>query len=188
MSESLMPFIEELTEARMYRYTSTLKGKTLDELAEVAYMMILLMELMRKEDPVRARRYAMHTTFYDNVEYIRQGSSDLHNLLSIIKNQTEHVDRITPNPDITLPMLTTKKYFRDIESNTYRRGEVRPYIQRLERFFKIRSGEVKEIRRIVLYWDLASEQQKAATKKRIRNYFQKHSFNNDLYTGYKTKL
>lgn len=188
MSESLMPFLDELTEARMYRYTNTMKGKSIDELAEVAFMMILLLELMRKEDPSQARRYAMHTTFYDNIEHIKQSSSDLHNLLSIIHNQEEHVNRITPNPNISVPMLTTKKYFRDLENNNYRRGEVRPYIQKLEQYFGIRNSDIKSIRRIVLYWDLASPNQQETTKKRIRNYFQKYSYNNDMYVAYRKDL
>lgn len=184
----MLNFIQELTEARMYRGTDTLSGKSADEIAEIVYVMFLVLEILRKEDPSKAFSYAKETTYYTDFATMRNGSSDLHNLLAVLSNQERYEDKIKTSGYISVPMMQTKKYFRDFENRRYDPSIVRTFILRLEGFLNIRESWMKQARRTILFWDISSDGEKQKIKQQIRNFFQRTSFNNDLYVYYKNNL
>lgn len=179
-------FIQELTEARMYRGTSTLSGKSAEELAQIVYAMILMLELVRYEDPGQAKNYAKSTITYDLFKTMRNGASDLYNLLAVLNNQDDYAERIRANHYISVPVLQLKKYFRDIENSNYRSGEVRPFMLKLETYLNINESWMKQARRAILYWNqTTTDNEKEKTVRNLKRFFQAYSYNNDLYVYFR---
>jgi hypothetical protein len=183
-----LPFLQELVEARMYRNTTTLTGKTAAELANVAYLMFMMLEILRHEDNSFAKRYSVETMWHDNFSTMKSSSSDLHNVLSVLSNQTDYKDKIKVDANISVPNLQIRKYLRDIENDRKEKGWDRAFFKTLGEFLKITSSDLKQMRMYVADWTANSVTEKRKIKLAIKNALQATNHQNDLLIQFRTKL
>jgi hypothetical protein len=183
-----LPFLQELVEARMYRNTSTLSGKTASELANVAYLMFMMLEILRYEENSFAKRYSIETMWYDNFSSMKSSASDLHNVLAILSNQGDYKDKIKVDAGISVPNLQIRKYLRDIENDRKEKGWDRAFFKTLGEFLKITSSDLKQMRMYVADWTANSITEKRKIKLAIKNALQATNHQNDLLVHFRTKL
>lgn len=183
-----LPFLQELTEARMYRGSSTLQGKTADQLAKVVFLMVMILEILRKEDTEFAKKYAKQTLWHEKFSTMRTNASDLHNLLSVLSNQQDFAEKITTNANINIPALQIRRYLRDIDSGLKQQGIDRAFFKTLEEFLKISDSDLKEIRRAVADWRDASATEKSTIRYKIKNSLQATNHQIDILIQFRTKL
>jgi hypothetical protein len=181
-------FLQELTEARMYRNTTTLSGKKATELAKVAFLMFMMLEILRHEDKSFAKRYSLDSMWYDNFASLKSSSTDLHNVLSVLANQSKYADKITTNLSIAVPILQIRKYLRDIENDRKDKGWDRAFFKTLSEFLKITDSDLKEMRIWVGDWLQASATEKRKLRLQIKNLLQATNHQNDLLVHFRTKL
>lgn len=184
----MFEFIEELTEARMYKGRDTLHGKTAAELAKVAYLMFMMLEILRTEDAEFAKKYVKETNWAENFSAMRTNLSDLHNLLAVLNNQDKFSDKITVDHSIAVPTLQIRRYMRDIEDNRKQRGLDRSFFKSLEDFLKIGDSQCKEARRAVADWHAAGDTEKGTIRRLIKNVLQPTNQQNDLLTQFRKHL
>lgn len=184
----MFDFIQELNEARLYRGTSTLQGRSAEELAKISFLMIMMLEILRTEDAKFAVKYADQTLQYEQFEAMRTSATDLHNLLAVLNNQDDFEERITVNHNISVPVLQLRRYLRDISNKRKDRGLDRGLFIKLETFFKISDSTIKQIRRFVGDWHDVSNNEKADTRKQIKNMLQGYGQQNDLLIQFKTLI
>ena len=184
----MFEFFEELKEARMYRGTDTLQGKSAEELAKITYMMIMMLEILRTEDSEYVRKYVDNTIGYENFTHMRSNATDLHNLITVLNNQDNYSGRIKPNFNISVPVLQLRRYMRDISAGHKDRGLDRTLFMKLETFLKISDSQAKQIRRFVGDWNQTSEGEKNTIRKQIKNFLQNYGQQNDLLIQFKHKI
>lgn len=182
----MFDFIQELTEARMFRNRDTLSGKRVEDLATVAFLSIMMIEIMRHIDPNYAKRYARETLSYENFTAMRSSASDLHNVLTVLNNQTDFEGKITPNSRIAVPVLQLRRYLRDLENGRKDRGLDRQLFKTLEDFLAVRNSVYKKIRRNVGDWDLNSEAEKKNIRRTIKNELNRISLQLDILQHFKS--
>lgn len=181
----MLDLLQELLEARMYRGADTLKGKTATELSHIAYLMIMMLEIMRTEDPKFARNYVTSSIAYENFEAMRNNATDLHNLLSVLNNQDKFEERIEVNHNISVPVLQIKRYFRDIVSGNKEPGLDKQLFLKLENFFKISNPAYKHVRRSVGDWNSCSKSEKSSIRNELKTMMQNTSQQNDIFVQFK---
>jgi hypothetical protein len=183
-----LPFLQELVEARMYRNTTTLSGKSAGELANVAYLMFMMLEILRYEDNSFAKRYSVETMWYDNFSSMKSSASDLHNVLAILSNQGNYKDKIKVDAGISVPNLQIRKYLRDIENDRKDKGWDRAFFKTLGEFLKITGSDLKQMRMYVADWTANSVAEKRKLRLQIKNLLQATNHQNDLLIHFRTKL
>jgi len=181
-------FLQELTEARMYRNTTTLSGKKATELAKVAFLMFMMLEILRHEDKSFAKRYSLDSIGYDSFGSLKGSATDLHNVLSVLANQSKYADKITTDLSIAVPILQIRKYLRDIENDRKDKGWDRAFFKTLSEFLKITDADLKEMRIWVGDWLQASATEKRKLRLQIKNLLQATNHQNDLLVHFRTKL
>lgn len=174
----MMDFIQELTEARLYRNSSTLDGKPAAELAKIAYIMFLVIEILRHEDKKYAVQYVKDTMYYDEFKHMRGSATDFHNVLSVLNNQEDYP--IQPDAQISVPLLQVKRYFRNIENNKVEAGLDRDLLIKLEHYLKISDTQLKHIRRTVAFWTSASNNEKFTVSKELKNLLNSLGHQSDI--------
>jgi hypothetical protein len=184
----MFDFIEELKEARMFRGSDTLRGKSANDVAKMAFTMFLMLEILRQEDPNYAKDYVRKTMDHTNFDSMRTSATDLHNLLAVLNNQQKYSARVTPNPSISVPVLAIRRYFREVLGGRKDRGLDRALLQNLQNSFKVSSGELSSARRNVADWYLPSKTEKAVTKRALKNVLQSTAHQADIFVHFKSKL
>lgn len=181
----MLEFIKELAEARIYKGTDILKGKSAVELAKLAYFMIMIIEILRWEDKSFAQQYVRATISYENFDAMRSNATDLHNLLAVLNNQDKFSGKIKTDAHISVPVLQLKRYLRDVESGKKDPGLDRAFLKSLEKFFKISDSAMREIRRDVADWNQGSASGKATTRNYIKNHVGMANLQTDLVLHFK---
>jgi hypothetical protein len=188
MPTAKLPFLQELAEARMYKNRDTLQGKTAEELAKGMFLMIMMLEILRKEDSSFAKRYSINTQWNQDFRSLRLQASDLHNIITVLSNQDQFADKIAVNKAISPPILQLKHYFRDIENDRKDRGWDRAFFKKLEEFLKINDSACREVRRAVADWHMNSDNEKHTVRYQIKNLLLPTNQQNDLLLHFKNKL
>ena len=184
----MFDFFEELKEARMFRGSDTLRGKSADDVAKMAFTMILMLEILRQEDNAWAKKYVRDTMDYTNFDAMRTSATDLHNLLAVLNNQDKYSARIKANATISVPVLAIRRYFREITAGHKDRGLDRALFKKLQDAFKVSSSELSSARRNIADWQLPSKTEKAVTKRALKNVLQSTAHQADIFVHFKSKL
>jgi hypothetical protein len=178
-------FLKELTEARMFRNSDSLGGKTATNLAKISFLSLLALEIMRTLNPGYAKKYALDTISYENFKSMRNNATDLHNLLTVLNNQTDYAGKIQTDPEVAIPALQIKRYLRDMENNRKDKSLDRQFFYKLEGFLKINDPELKELRRNVVDWNMNSSVEKRNVIRTIKQELNKLSLQLDLLQQFK---
>lgn len=184
----MFDLIQELTEARMFKGSDTLVGKSAEDVAKMAFSMLMMLEIIRNEDERWAKSYVNKTMPYTNFDSMRTSASDLHNLLAVLNNQDKYSARIKTNPRISVPVLGIRRYFREVEAGRKERGIDRSLFISIEDYFKITDSNLKKIRRNVADWWMVSDGEKQSTKRLLKNILQSTSHQADIYVHFKNTI
>lgn len=183
-----LSFLQELTESRLFKNRDTLYGKTAEDLAKYAYIMFMMLEVLRLEQFKWAKKYAVDTLVYENFDAMRTSATDLHNVLAVLNNQKEYEDKIDIDLNVSVPVFHIKRYLRDIQNHRKYPSQDRQFFMSLETFLKIHDSKLRQLRRDVGDWDQNSKADKAAIHKMIKNYISASStgipVTSDLYTQF----
>lgn len=183
-----LEFIQELTEARMFRNEETLHGRTLTNIGEMAYYMFLMLEIMRTEDPKYAKEYATRTMAYNSFDGMYSGATDLHNLLSILNNPKDYVEEIKINARTSVPIFGIRRYVSDMRSGTYVMSKVRSLFLTLESDFKVNSSRARRLRRYVTEWTRRESSAKKFTVREVYEFSRSNSLYADITRHFKSKV
>lgn len=179
-------FLTELVEARMYRGNDTLAGKKAKSLANVVFLMFMMLEILRHEDKAFAKKYARETMWYDDFSGMKGTASDLHNLLAVLSNQTDYNHKIETEPTISVPLLQIRRYLRDIENDRKQTSIDRAFFKTLGEFLKISIPNVTTMRINIADWPNCSKTEKRNIRLEIKNALGAANYHNDLLTYFRT--
>lgn len=196
----MLEFIQEIAEARIYKNGETLKGKTIEDIAKITFLTIMMLEIIRCKNPSVASSYANNTQPYQSFDSMRTSASDLHNLLVVIANQDKFQDKLASNKKysstwpftqstlphpITLPELQTRRYLKDVVNSRKEIALDRSYFKTLEDYLQIKDSNLRNIRRNVADWGLNSQSDKNSTINIIKQLANSLSQQNDVYQLFK---
>lgn len=199
----MFEFIQEISEARIYKDGNSLKGKSLDDLVNVTFLTIMMLEIMRFLDSKVASSYANSTQPYQDFTSMRTSATDLHNLLVVLSNQDKFHDKLSLDTKyssvwpftqtntvnrVTLPEYQTKRYLKDIIVNRKEVALDRSYFKSLEELLNIKDSKLKNIRRNVADWAMLDSSEKHWTITSICQLANQLSQQNDLYQVFKNHI
>lgn len=184
---TLMPFIkEELTEARMFFGPDNVKNKSADEIADIIYLVFMLIEVVRFYHPDRASRYADETLVYNTYDATHFSGSDLGNLLAILNNQDVFKHYIKTDDRLSIPLFQINRYLQAIRSKRKSDNDDATFFWRLEDYLKLYSKALfRQLRRDVGRWADLTHSDKVALLQILRREFDKRATNLDLYLWFK---
>ena len=185
----MLPFLKELTEARLFYSEKDLNNLSAHEIAEIVYIMIMTMEILRHSHKHLnyIKDYATKTLSYYPFDKMHYAATDLGNLISVLVNQDLFAQHIKVEHDISLPVFQTKRYLNSVAGDKDEHHDDSSYFYRLESFLKLlSSSNIRVIRRNVSEWTTLTASNRVSTINFIRREFDKHSANVDLYLYLKT--
>lgn len=164
--------INEINEARIFFKDSSVKGKSAKKLADLAFTMIMALEITRQSREHMAMSYANRTLKYQEFDTIYSNTTDLYNILVVLNDQTKFAEYITVDTSISFPKMQFKRYLRDVISGHADPSADRTFFIRLESYFKIDDSYLKIVRRTVCDWNTtASKADKKHAKSLLDNKF-----------------
>lgn len=180
-----LEFIQELTEARLFRNRDTLNGRSARNIADICFLALLAMEILRTLDSSYAKKYSNDTLSYGQFKTMRNNATDLHNLLAVLNNQSEYAGKMQPDLTISVPVLQIRRYLRDLDNDRKDKPVDRQFFYKLQSFLKITNGEYKELRRAIVDWRFNSAVEKRNIIRTIKNEFNRMTLQLDLQQHFK---
>lgn len=164
-------FLQEITEARLFRYEDGVQGRTAQQLSQLLYMALLGLEALRYLDERAAREYANQTLRYNDFDKMRPSTTDLANLIAVLSNQDDYRDRIDVNVAISPPVLQIRRYLRNLSQRVETHAYDRSMLLNAESSLKVSQADLRQIRRVVGDWNRADKtQQNLAYKQLVRDF------------------
>jgi hypothetical protein len=180
------PFLQELVEGRIYRDGSTVRGKSAEQIADLVFLMFMLLEIMRFEDKGFAKDYANAIVKWQEFNSMKHSANDMYNLLAVLSNQDTYDAFIGSNHAIAIPTLQLFRYLRDLTRDTQSHNLDRQFLAKLEDFLKV--TKYKSIRRIVADWSSSTDSERKGVLTTIHREFQAKGPQTDIYTGSKNHI
>lgn len=184
----MFEFIQEISEARIYKNGDTLKGKHAADIAKIAFLSIMMLEVLRNADLKYSKQYASSTLPDQGFTAMRPSASDLHNLLAILSNQDKYSDKIDTNLNISVPVLQLKRYLRDVASGHKDIALDRQLFKTLENNLQIHDSTLSNIRRNVADWQATTPGEKDTIIRLIKQLANSLSQQTDLYQHFKNSV
>jgi len=145
-------FLEELTEARMYRRLSLLKGESVDTLASKLFSHLLALRILIHEDPESGMSYLSEVMRYPLFDKFMRNQPDLYNLIVICLNQRDYADKIFNNWDLKIPEMRLRRILRSLLGGKDPRNDFSGFMIQLQRVVPDVSSRQVQIRRAVEQW------------------------------------
>lgn len=185
----ITPFLQDLAESRIFKDSSSIKGKSAEQIAELVFLVILLLEILRTEDRGTARDYVDATLKFNSFDSIKASGTDLHNLISVLNHQGDYDDQIHSDYNIAIPYLQLRRYLKDYSLGpTTGQGNSmdRQFLIKLEKYLKV--TKYSKFRRIIGDWWNASHDEKRDTIAQLRRLFSSLAVNIDIWQDAKKEL
>jgi len=176
---------EELAEARLFRGAKSLQKHSSSSVAETVMSNVLMLEIMRHENPSWAQTYARRTMqFGGRFDAMRPAGTDLHNLISAL-NSPQAVEKYMANdPIVQIPDMRTKRYFRDMLAGRSNPSSTREFLLKFERSMNISSGPLRSVRRVVADWDKATPGERQMATSRLMLHMNQGKRIEDMYAPF----
>lgn len=173
-------FIEEIKESRMFRGVAGLRGQRAYELGRVLYVAMLSLELIRQHDQRLSSMYAYRTLQYNDFDKMRNGTTDVANLVCVLSNQSDYAERIEVNFDVHAPTLQLQSYMQRLRMGLASPSLDRQFFINLEYALGISDSTLSGIRRVVLGWQHGNRWEKQAAVSNLRRELQRHAMLLDI--------
>ena len=183
-----LPFLQELTEARLFQGAKDLRGMSAKEIGSLIYLLIMTLEVIRETGYANiAANYARDTMSYHPYENMHYAGTDLANLLAALLHQDTFADKIKPNKDISIPLFQINRYLSSLRSGGRSNNEDAQFFYRLEGYLKLYdSGTFRQLRRDVGNWDNLSKADKTRIFQLLRQTVDKsQASGTDLYIWFR---
>ena len=189
---SLLPFIDSLVEARMFYGVKDIKGMSADEIAQIVFLMFMMLEVIRHYKPNYTADYARDTLKYNTYDNLHYSGSDLGNLIAVLNNQDTFEKDIKPHTGVSIPLFQINRYLGQLTSKATSKSAHNDdvtFFWRLEDYLKL-SGQslLRQLRRDIGNWNdlhLADKQQIYLI---LRREFDKRCSSVDMYLWYKSSF
>jgi len=178
-----LEFIQELVEARIFRYDQDFKHESMSDIALTTYAMFLMLEILRRYDAEYATKYAKDTFTYGDFSAVRSYATDLHNLLAGLAQKLPEADQL-----VTVPEFLIKRHLREIMYGQRTIQLTRQFYLQLERDLSISNTALKSVRRnIIDYTDLSSAEYLDSAE-RVHRLLLNLAPNADLHWRYRSTV
>lgn len=174
-------FLQELVEARMFRFPENLRGASAVTISRLLFAGILALEILRNENEYKAMEYVNHTMAFNDFDHMRSGATDLANLISIVSNQDQYLDDVKTKIGLYAPELQIKSHFRTYLSARYDSSRVRQFLLKLDEALMIAGSDMRQARRIVGDWSSASSFEQKMAWATLTRVFNAHGSQLDIY-------
>jgi hypothetical protein len=181
-----LPFLKELTEARMFFGPDDVKGKSAEDIAEVIYLIIMMLQIIRYFKPSWSSNYASQTLSYNTYENMHYSGTDLGNLLAVLNNQDTFKGSIKVNGKLNIPLFQINRYLTSVRGAQDSASDDATFFYRLEDYLKLYSkGNFRRLRRDIGDWENLSYTEKSRIVLLLRQEFDKKSSSCDIYLWFK---
>lgn len=182
-----LPFLQELTEARMFYGAKDVKGMSAKEIGELIYLLFMLLEVVRWTKKSEATSYAnktMELSPYDTMFY---SGTDLCNLLAVLNHQDVFAGQVKVDKNLSLPLFQINRYLGAVRSGSSSSGsEDQTFFWRLEDYLKVYSNSAfRQLRRDIGNWTNLQHVDKVRITDLLRREFDKRASQTDLYLWFK---
>ena len=157
---------EEITEARYIRTANDTVGRDASDVAESYFEQLLMLQQMRFENPAFAKSYAKNTLRNMNFASVKPGSTDLHNLASILNNPSKYKG-VTGS--VNFDEIGLKRYLRDIINGRDSTAMDRTFLMRQQKQLGIDSSFLKAARRVSADYGRSNAGERTALSARMVN-------------------
>ena len=177
-------FLQEITEARLFKFEKSFKGADVNEVAEILYITVLALQSVKFEDPSYAQKYARQTLGDGLFTGIKRSSTGLHNLISVIYNPDKYTTVIQHKDNPDLPETQLRSYLKYIAAGNYNENFDMRFLKNLEHFLNISNSSLRNVRRIAQQWKRASNSEKTTAATRLYFFMKSHSRTIDIMQVY----
>jgi len=183
-------FINELTEARLFFGPKDINGMSVQEIAEIVFLMFMMLEVIRRVKPSWAASYATDTLKYNTYENMRYAGTDLGNLLAVLNNQDTFAAQLKTTSGISIPLFQINRYLRDMGSSSKSsHSDDITFFWRLEDYLKLYSKSLlRQLRRDIGNWGDQTYASKVQIYNILRREFDSRSSSADMYLYFKSSL
>ena len=183
----MMQFIQNLNEARFFRYQDNFDGKRVSNLASTLYYLMLLIEVLRRFDNEYAVRYCKQTFTFGDFDGVRSYATDVHNLIAVLNND-RYKNKLNQDKRVFVPEFALRRYFRDVMWGSREHSINRSFFIQLSSDLGVTDGSAKMARRNIIDYADTTEQQYWDTAERINRRLNDLAINCDIQWYYKTEL
>lgn len=173
-------FLDELKESRMFRGLPGLRGQKAHELARVLYVAMLSLEFIRQFNEQRSQMYAYRTLQFNDFDKMRNGSTDVANLVTVLSNQNDYAERIEVDFDVHAPSLQIHSYMQRLRMGIASPTLDRQFFLNLEHALDISDSTLTGIRRVVMDWTRSNRFEKRTAASNLRRELQRHALLLDI--------
>ncbi len=134
-------------ESKAFRNEEAVRKFSIKEMSEIFYSLMLTLQLLSLTRYSNdAKSYVNDTLQYSMFDHIYLSTTDLANVITTLKNSRE----ILNQPNVDLPILDIKRYFRDYRSGTMNNAEKMSFFYRLQSKLKISNSYLTAFRRDIV--------------------------------------
>ena len=136
---------------------------TARDLGHLLYQIVMMLEIIRHYDKDWVKQYARKTYQFGGFPGMKAAQTDMYNFISVLSNQDKYDTYLKTDKTVHVPMFGIKRYLLDIINDNRHITRDRELLTKLESSLKIQDSELKNIRRLVGYWNNYSDTQKKTT-------------------------
>lgn len=180
-----LPFLQELAEARLFYVAKDIKGMSATEIADIIYLTIMMLEVIRQSNPAWPANYASQTMAYKTYENMHYSGTDLGNLLAVLNNQDTFSGNLKPNPSVSIPLFQINRYLDALRSRNISKSDNAVFFYRLEEYLKLNNGTFRQMRRDIGNWDELSHADRTRLIQMLRRELDNRASSIDVYFWFK---
>lgn len=177
---SKLEFIASITEARMFRRLSQVKGESVDNLASRLFTHLLAVRALYEIDKSVAVKYVADTLQFPHFQGFKASSTDLYNLIVLVLQQYEHADKLFNNWDIVLPEMRIRRVLRSIESGKIDSGDFNELMLIIQRRTALTGLQIS-MRRVLSDAEKVKGEQMAQICRRLVIIMREDAVQSDLF-------
>lgn len=184
-----LPFIQELTEARLFYGVDDIKGKSVEDIASMVYLMIMMLEILRHSNHAYASEYANKTMAFAPYDSMHYSGTDLGNLIAVLNNQDTFKAYVKMKSGISIPVFQINRYLQACKGSSFNHNEDATFFYRLEDYLKLYSkGDFRILRRNVGDWASLSHAERTRVMLLLRQEFDRRCSTADIYLWFKSNF
>ena len=173
-------FLSTITEARMLRRLSSVKGETVDNLTSKLFNHLLALRMLFVLKPKVAIAYASDTMQYAAFKGFRVSSTDLYNLIVLVLQQYDHADKLFNNWDIVLPEMRIRRVLRAVAVGDWPSSDFNELMLIIQRRANL-TGYQHTLRRVSADFDKLPTEMQHQHLKRLLLLMREDGIQSDLY-------
>ena len=178
-----LEFIQEIQESRLISNKRNLKNYTYQEIADIAFLYFLTIQILRNELEymTRIKKYVSATTRFYNFDTYRSSGNDLYQLLHVLYNHSAQKE-LKNYKKFVHPTVRSQALVIWLNNISAPRNNAKDHrlLFAIENGFDIKNTSYKAIRRLVEEWDGITQTQKQLSITRLLQAMRAHAPKSEL--------